>query len=156
MSKTQLQTTNHKLQTKIIAQVIVNLPVDGPFDYYVPDNLAEQVSVGCRVWISFGPRRLIGYVAGFSKQSHTHKKLKAIESIIDSEPILDERMITVAGEIAKRYMCSVGEAIEAAIPSGLKRGKTSIKLRKEEPEIEIKPQKGGELYKKSKEIGYDA
>ena len=40
------------------ASVVVDVPsrgTDRPFDYEIPEELADQVEVGCRVHVPFGP-----------------------------------------------------------------------------------------------------
>ena len=33
----------------MIAQVVFDLPLDGPFDYLIPTHLADQITVGMSV-----------------------------------------------------------------------------------------------------------
>ncbi|MDE5810677.1 MAG: hypothetical protein K2H61_00035, partial [Muribaculaceae bacterium] len=45
----------------IYANVIVPLPVGATFTYSVPNEMAEEVKVGCRVVVPFGKKK---YVTG--------------------------------------------------------------------------------------------
>ena len=48
----------------MVCEVIVdvmNHQVNRPFDYLIPDNLSF-VEVGSRVFVPFGPRKLLGFV----------------------------------------------------------------------------------------------
>ncbi|MFA5063444.1 MAG: primosomal protein N' [Candidatus Omnitrophota bacterium] len=110
----------------LYAKVAVGLPVSGPFDYIVPDSLVSKIAVGKRVWVSFGPRRVTGYVVDLSKKSEV-KNLKPVLELIDSFPILSRNMLNLTREIAEYYYCSWGEAIETAIPEDLRRGKIADK-----------------------------
>ncbi|MFH0732423.1 MAG: primosomal protein N' [Candidatus Omnitrophota bacterium] len=119
------------------AKVLVNLPVEGPFDYEIPKSMEDRIQRGSRVWVSFGIRRLVGYVIDFSCESSV-SSTKQIDELIDDAPILGEEMLALTKEISKHYMCSWGEAIEAAVPSSLKKGKTKVKMRnKEQEEIPV-------------------
>ncbi len=103
-----------------LAQVVIGLPVKGPFDYLIPEVLQEKIKVGCRVFVPFGPRRVVGFVVGF-KQSSPFKKLKSILSLIDEMPILDENILKLTKEVAGYYGCSWGEAVEVALPQVLRK-----------------------------------
>jgi primosomal protein N' (replication factor Y) len=106
----------------LYAKVVLGLPVDGPFDYTIPVNLEGKVKVGCRVWVNFRNKKEVAYIVGLSNKS-TIKKLKEISELIDTEPILGEKMLLLTRQLADYYCCSWGEAIEAAIPDELRKGK---------------------------------
>ena len=95
-----------------IAEVVVGLPIDKSFHYSVPADLAEEVEIGKRVWISFGQRRMVGYIVGLAESSDI-KDLKEIEQVIDDEPVLDSNMLKLAKWISeyngkKYYFCAPG------------------------------------------------
>jgi primosomal protein N' (replication factor Y) (superfamily II helicase) len=112
-------------------KVLINLPIEGPFDYEVPSSLKDDIAVGKRVWVNFGPRRMVGYIIGTSENTDC-KDTKPILEIIDNAPILSDEMLKLTRMLSERYLCSWGEAIDAAIPSSLKKGNTSIKPREED------------------------
>lgn len=120
------------------AKVLLNLPIEGPFDYSIPPRFADDAITGKRVWVSFGPRRLIAYVVSTSSTAEV-EKTKPILDVIDKEPILNNEMLRLTKEISDYYMCSWGEAIDAAIPSSIKKGKTQIRARVREDSPEITP-----------------
>jgi len=122
------------------AKVLLNLPIEGPFDYLVPASLEKDIASGKRVWVSFGSRSLIGYVIEV-KDTTTLKEVKPITSVIDAEPILNTELLQLAKEISERYLCSWGEAIDAAVPSSLKKGQVSVKPRHEDDYSSILPTK---------------
>jgi len=116
--------------TSPYAQIVFNLPVKGPFDYIVPPELRNRIKRGMRVWAPFGGRTLVGYVVGLSdKPGIPISRLKQIKSLIDAEPIIDAPLLKLSKWLSKYYFCSLGEAIEAAIPGGLKKGRVSVKPR---------------------------
>ncbi len=104
------------------AQIVFNLPVDGPFDYYIPPELNSEIKPGIRVGVSFGRRSCIGYVVGKSRYTQV-KKVKPILRVIDRVPILDRLMLRITRRVADYYACSWGEAIESSIPLSLRKGK---------------------------------
>jgi len=111
-----------------IAKVVVGLPIEGPFDYWVDETLRAQIAVGKRVRIPFGDRKCIGYVVGQAAKSHFPRgRLKSILSVIDSVPILSDELLQLTREVSGYYGCSWGEAIETSLPKALRSG-TAVDL----------------------------
>ncbi|RPI97137.1 MAG: primosomal protein N', partial [Spirochaetales bacterium] len=113
------------------AEVAVALPIDREFHYSIPEGLSGKVSVGKRVFVPFGPRNVVGYVVGTSDTAEA-RELKDVISVIDEEPLLTDEMLKLTKWIKDNYCCSWGEAIEAAIPSGIKKGKRELGTRLKE------------------------
>ncbi|NQT46705.1 MAG: primosomal protein N' [Candidatus Omnitrophica bacterium] len=109
-------------------ELAFGLPINNTFHYAIPERLQESICVGKRVWAPFGSRRLIGYVLGFAAKPEV-PRVKEIESVIDEEPILNGELLELAERISEYYCSSLGEAIEAAVPAPLKRGKTKVTSR---------------------------
>jgi len=112
---------------KAIAQVVVGLPVEGPFDYSVPPDLIPKIFIGSRVLVSFQAQKIIGFVVGFVSKSR-YDRLKEILSILDSQPILSQDLLALAKEFSKYYCCSWGEAIEASLPAAVYKRKKTIEI----------------------------
>lgn len=108
-----------------IAQVVVGLPVEGPFDYAIGRDLQRSIAVGCRVRISFNRRNRLGFVVGL-KQKSPFKNLKSILSIPDGAPILDDTALKFTKTFSAYYGCSWGEAIETYLPRALRKGRTTV------------------------------
>ena len=106
----------------LYAKVVLGLPIEGPFDYIVPLNLEDKVRIGSRVWVNFRNKKEVAYILGLSHRT-TIKKLKEILILIDGEPILGEKMLLLTRQLADYYCCSWGEAIEAALPDEIRKGK---------------------------------
>ena len=106
----------------LYAKVVLGLPIDGPFDYLVPTDLENKISVGMRAWVNFRNKREVAYVVGLSNKTRI-KKLKEISSLIDAEPVLDEKMLLLTKQLADYYCSFWGEAIETALPDELRKGK---------------------------------
>jgi primosomal protein N' (replication factor Y) len=105
----------------LFADVIVPLAVPNLYTYSVPDALHKNIKAGQRVVVQFGKKKL--YTALIYKV-HNNKpelyKAKQIESVLDAEPIVNEKQFTLWKWIADYYMCTMGEVMNAALPSGLK------------------------------------
>ncbi len=102
------------------AEVIVDIParkLDRTFHYSIPPELRVPLEEGTRVVVPFGSRTVEGYIVGFSDVSEV-SGTKHIKEVLDPETWLPADLITLAGWISDRYMCSTVDAIRALIPSG--------------------------------------
>ena len=94
--------------------------IDKPYDYLIPENLADMVKPGVRVSVPFarGNRRAEGLVLAVSDRSE-QDKLKAILTVLDEAPILSVEQIKLALFMRERFFCTVYEAVKAILPAGL-------------------------------------
>ncbi len=101
-------------------EVIVPLPLEGPFTYRIPPEMAAEVKPGVRVIVPFGSRRFYtGVVRAFTLEPQG-MEVKDIISVLDSAPIVNRTQLQLWEWIAQYYLCSAGEVYKAAVPSGLK------------------------------------
>lgn len=104
-----------------IAQVVVGLPVPGPFDYFIPEDLRETIRVGSRVYVQFRAKLCVAYVVELLAKSELPKsRIKTVISVLDNVPALDENFLKLTKELSEHYACSWGEAIEVALPAILR------------------------------------
>ncbi|MFA4842665.1 MAG: primosomal protein N' [Candidatus Omnitrophota bacterium] len=111
----------------LYAKVVIGLPIEGLFDYFLPPELRRKINLGARVKVSFGPRRILGFVVGLSRQTLI-KNVKPVLEVIDDIPLLDKEMLLLTRKISDYYCCSWGEAIEAALPEALRKGRPLPKV----------------------------
>ena len=105
------------MSTPAYARVALALPMDRLFHYAIPDRLAARIAVGKRVFVQFVKRRVVGYVVAIDEKADV-PDVKDVLDVIDDEPILSGEMLRLTSWIRDNYLCSWGEAIEAAIPGG--------------------------------------
>ena len=115
------------------ARVAFPIPVDRAFSYSVPDRLQASLAVGARVQAPFGRgnRGAVGYCVGLSDTTD-YPKVKPLQNVLDDPPLLDDHMMALCRWIANYYMCSFGEALEAALPASVRqdvRGRTRTFVR---------------------------
>ncbi len=107
----------------LYAKVVLGIPVEGPFDYIVPAGLAKVIKVGVRVWVSFGNRRMLGYVVKLTRKTEV-KNLKMLLDVLDNSAVLNKNMLLLTKRLSDYYCCSWGEAIETALPEALRKGRS--------------------------------
>jgi primosomal protein N' (replication factor Y) (superfamily II helicase) len=119
MNEPSKKTTQKENPAGPFAEVVFNLPLDGPFSYAVPDHLKGHLEIGARVFASFGPRRLTGYLVGWAETCDPGITVKSLEDAFDEPPVLSAETLNFTRWMAEYYQCSWGEAIASALPSGL-------------------------------------
>ena len=105
------------------AGVIINrlaLSIDKIFDYRIPDDLKEKITVGSHVFVPFGRgKKLIdGYVLSLKNETEFKGEVKEIVSLATPEPLFDEEMLEIAQHIKKTCFCSYISAIKTILPPG--------------------------------------
>ncbi|MDO4896173.1 MAG: primosomal protein N' [Moraxella sp.] len=104
-----------------LIQVALPTPLYRCFDYLCPDDVP---SVGCRVAVPFGRQTLIGMVIAHSTTSDVPShKLKAILSVIDETPIIDDAFLDFAKWLSGYYHYPLGETLAVMLPTLINQGK---------------------------------
>ncbi|SDY57838.1 primosomal protein N' [Thermoactinomyces sp. DSM 45892] len=105
-----------------MADVYVEVPakaVDRPYSYLIPDEWRDDVQIGSRVQVPFGPRRLIGYVVDV-REGELPSRVKAIQEVLDLQPPLTPELVRIGRRMADEYLCTTITALQAMVPSVLK------------------------------------
>ena len=108
-------------RTTLFVDVILLLALPQLYTYRVPFDLNEHIRVGQRVVVQLGKAKL--YTAIVRKMHETPPskyEAKYIETILDALPIVNSKQLELWDWMAGYYMCTVGEVMNAALPSGLK------------------------------------
>lgn len=119
------------LADRKIAQVVFPTGYDAVLDYLVPKTLQGTIESGMRVMVPLGRgnRAALGYcievrdydpIRSESVGSDTPIRLKSILSLVDEHPLLDEKMLLLTRWIARRYLCPLGQVLEAVLPAGVR------------------------------------
>ena len=118
-------------ETGLYADLILPVPLDGTFTYYVPQEWAELCTTGKRAVVQFGKKKIYSAIIyRVHENKPTEYQTKAILSILDDEPIINEQQFKFWEWIADYYLCTLGEVYRAALPSGLKlESQTGIKYK---------------------------
>ncbi len=112
---------------KQLVDVIVPLPLAGTFTYAVPEERVGHVAVGCRVIVPFGPRRLqTGVVVKLHHTPPAEYELKEVTEVLDEAPVVTASQLRLWEWMADYYLCTVGEVMKAALPSGMKLESESV------------------------------
>ncbi len=107
----------------LVADVVFNLPLERPYTYAIPDAIRDRIKAGQRVKapLGRGNRSVVGYCVAVRAAEQSQRMLKPISELLDSEPLLDERMLELTRWIAERYLCGWGQVLDSVIPAGVRR-----------------------------------
>ena len=112
------------MTSSLQARVAPPLPVDGLFSYAVPDELADRVQPGVRVRVPFHGRSLTAMVVEVDREPPPPGvTLRPLQSLVEDEPLVGPDILELARWIAQTTLCSVGEALDAALPAAVKKGR---------------------------------
>ena len=102
-----------------IAQVVLDVPLDGVFDFRVPDGL--DAPVGALVVVPFGRTRRVGAVVGRPESSEVpESRLKDIEARVEDVEPLGAGELELFEFCAAYYQRPLGEVIAASLPPRLR------------------------------------
>ena len=115
------------MYAKVIIEIGVK-NVDKMFTYVVPDNMKEDIKVGCRVKVKFGSMVLEGFVLELTNAiDKVNYELKEIIELVDKIPILNKEMLELGKKIQEITLCSLISAYQVMLPKALKASiKTNI------------------------------
>ncbi len=114
------------MMSKLIAGVAVENTVyhfDKIFDYIIPQDSALHLCVGCRVLVPFGRgnknrQGIVMYIKDDTSELDL-SKLKEISTVLDSEPVLNDEMLSMAHFMKAHCFCTYYEAVKAMLPAGI-------------------------------------
>ena len=111
------------MEVKLTARVAVSsalYSIDRPYEYKIPSGLNEKLRPGMRVIVPFGRgnRKCEGFVLKIGESSGA-EKLKALYSILDDEPVLDERQIRLGLWMRDRFFSTAYDALRVMLPAGI-------------------------------------
>ena len=105
----------------LYADLILPLPLPGVFTYLVPDKLSKDAAEGKRVLVPFGKGKIYSAViCRLHDKEPPGYRIRDIISVLDTSPVILPVQLAFWKWIASYYMCSEGEVMKAAMPSGMK------------------------------------
>lgn len=112
------------------AEVILPLALPQNFTYRIPPHLDGDVTAGKRVIVQFGKRKLYtALVYEVHQRAPDDFQPKDILELEDEKPIVSEVQLRFWRWMANYYLCSMGEVMTAALPSGLKLESETVVVR---------------------------
>ncbi len=93
-------------------------PIDGLYDYRIPEELDTDVVPGVFVTVPFGTanHRRLALVCE-RKETSAYKEHKSIVSVCPDQISLDAEMLGLCSFMKLRTLCSTGDAVRAMVPA---------------------------------------
>ena len=115
----------------MFVDVLVNIKSLGEkiFTYSVSDDLKDIVRVGFRVIVPLLNREIEGLIIGI--RDSVDFETKPIVSLLDSEPVFDDELLSLGKYMKDEYLCSLMSAYESMLPDALKFNKTKTSIKYE-------------------------
>lgn len=113
---------------QLVATVVLPTGPVGEFDYLAPAEMVEgarpdrRLEPGRRVRVPLGRgnRSVIGYCVALENKLASGRKLKAVATVLDPQPLLSPSMLRVTRWMADYYLCPWGQVLEAVVPAGVR------------------------------------
>ena len=116
----------------MFVSVAVPIPLRRLFTYQVPAGLEGDPTPGRRVLVPFGRRKVTGTIVAEVESPSAELKIRPIDGYIDQEPSVTPEILELTHFVSRYYLCSWGEAIEAALPPDPGRGRVRYAWRRAE------------------------
>lgn len=114
-----------ELMGRRYAGVIVDIKaaaVDRIFTYSIPEHL--DISVGHRVLVPFGPRKLEGYIISIKDDPGIPvDKVRSLLRVLDDEPVILPSLLELAFWMKETYHGLLSEALQYMLPPGVRYGR---------------------------------
>ena len=104
-----------------IIEVAIPVPLHNTFDYLCD----QKASIGARVKVPFGQKKVTAIVLSHKKKSD-FDKLKSVEEILDQEAFLSKEILDFLFWSAHYYHHPLGEVLASALPKKLRQGKPAV------------------------------
>lgn len=104
-----------------VAVAAATYAIDRPYDYLLPEMLAQSARPGMRVLVPFGAgnRRTDGILLAITEGEGDGAGLKSVLALLDEEPMLSGELLKLALWMREQYFCTVYDAARAILPAGL-------------------------------------
>lgn len=121
--------------------VVLPLPLKGTFTYAVPAEWEQDVRIGMRAVVQFGPKKLY---TGIIVLLHTHApegyQPREISCLLDEGPVMRRPQLQFWQWLSDYYMAALGEVYNAAVPAALKlESETEVYLNPDFEAAEVLP-----------------
>jgi primosomal protein N' (replication factor Y) (superfamily II helicase) len=127
MGKPEADLFNNPTEDTLFAEIVLPVPIPKFFTYRVPAELNPIIKKGQRVIVPFGQKKILtGIIADLHHQPPKEYEAKYIHDILDVGEVIYEQQFTLYQWIADYYLCTLGEVVQAALPSGLKLSSESM------------------------------
>ena len=102
-----------------VARVLVDVPLahlDRPFDYAVPETMADDAQPGVRVKVRFAGQDVDGFVIERAATTEHTGRLQPLRRVVSPERVLTPDVAALTGAVAARYAGTRSDVLRLAVP----------------------------------------
>jgi primosomal protein N' (replication factor Y) len=105
----------------LFVNVVLPLAISKAYTYRVPQNLVNNIAIGKRVVVQFGRNRVYtAIIFSILDKAPSGYEAKYILDVLDEFPIVTNQQLALWEWMSAYYLCTLGEVMQAALPSALK------------------------------------
>ncbi len=112
-----------------VVEVALDTGADAVFSYLLPEDMGP-IALGQRIQVPLGRgnRPAQGFCVGLRNRQEVEAaqtrrfKLKAVQKILDDEPLVTEELLAMARWVSDYYVCPLGQVLSAMVPGAVKKG----------------------------------
>jgi primosomal protein N' (replication factor Y) len=123
----------------VYLELVFDIPSNQVFTYLT--DAKSEAAPGKRAMAPFGRRESLGYIIGRRETAPAgvdEAIIKAVRRVVDKEAVFEDRDIDLARWMSAYYLCGLGQALAAMIPSGRRAGEPpSFSAENEIPEVPL-------------------
>ncbi len=102
------------------ASVILDLAIDKPLDYQIPEQLIGQLKQGMRVRVPVNGRIQGGYIFQL-KDTKSYPRLKSIKELVSDQEFLNEELFELALWICRYYFAPLSKVLKVMLPASIRK-----------------------------------
>ena len=111
----------------LFAELVLPVPIAKLFTYRVPKLFNDKIKTGQRAIVQFGQKKILtGIIHTLHQTPPQEYEAKYILELLDDGEVITPHQFRFYQWMADYYMCTLGEVIQAALPSGLKLSSESM------------------------------
>ena len=103
------------MRVKVLVE-LSNKNIDKTFDYIVPSGLKDKILIGIRVKVPFNNQILEGFILEILDDISNNYELKEIIAVVDSEPILNDELLSLGKQMSKKYFSTLISCYKTMLP----------------------------------------
>ncbi|WP_339793223.1 primosomal protein N' [uncultured Imperialibacter sp.] len=109
------------------ADILLPVPIPRLFTYEVSAAHIDKAEPGRRVIVPFGQKKVLtGVIVQLHSTKPENYEAREILDVLDDQPVIVDQQLQLIQWMASYYMCTPGEVLNAALPSGLKLSSKSM------------------------------
>src|SRR3954468_14791049 len=101
-----------------VAQVLVDVPLphlDRPFEYTVPEPMADAAVPGARVRVRFAGQERDGFVLARAAEAEHAGRLAPLRRVVSPEPVLSPQLQRLCRAVSDRWAGTLPDVLRLAV-----------------------------------------